>query len=252
MMKQFHLIVLLGVFAMSCTSTSEPTTDAVEVKVSEEVEYEVHESDPLPVEPEYDFPTEGYPGSWVWIFFDELTLAVERIDMGWDDYNYPDDSTVKSSGDLVNFEMYAGSWMYDKEIRIVDSSYEFIGMYQQCSNSISIDTERIVEVPMCVLGGLGSYETGWVLVEQETNEMRLHVAEESEGELIPFTLGEFKSAVENDCGENWLQDYESTTSLDNVDYTMFTLSYEFKIVFRNKVNGELLEKFFSFETPTSC
>lgn len=191
------------------------------------------------------------PENMVHIEFDELTVLLEDIEMGWNDMSSPDDKLYKADS-IAYFNLYPGDWMYDKYFQIKEPEYEPIELYVQIVNHVTIDTERLVEVPVCVLTGWKNYTSNWIPVPIKNGVLKFDSQVNIEEAPIEYSLEELKAAVNEMCGEAWLNDIDQIQSEKNLPVSVFTSQYNYKIVARNTITGKTIERFIVFYTPVTC
>ncbi|WP_374175111.1 hypothetical protein [Flavobacterium tructae] len=188
--------------------------------------------------------------------FSDLTILVKdlikEVEMDWRNESDQDDYTYRAEKDTVYFNLIPGDWMFDKTFKIEQTEFEEIELYGQIEVKIGIETEREIEVPLCVIDNWKSYRSEWRKLKINQEDLKFIYFDESADPPIKFTIDELKIAVEKNCGAEWFDDIKNIKSLEKIDTSFFTTKYIYKIRAKNSKTNQIVEKYFIFNTPTSC
>lgn len=186
------------------------------------------------------------------IHYSDLTILLEKIDMGWENNLTGNDSIYLTNKDTAYFHLFPGDWFYDKKFKIEQSEFDKIELYEKISYTMAMNSNRSIEVPFCVIDNWKTFESEWKQIQLDNNELKFMSNEESINAVINFTVEEFKAAVKQHCGIEWYNEIKNIKSMDQLPSELFITTYTFKIVARKSKTGEIIRKFIVFETPTSC
>ncbi|MDX2360636.1 MAG: hypothetical protein QNK23_07505 [Crocinitomicaceae bacterium] len=237
-MKVVLSILTFGLLITSCKQ------DVVEQSPPEDlIEETLVESDATEIE----FEEEEEQDIWTYIVFPEFTISVRNLDAWYDN----DTHVVHESSDTVwlDLPMGLGEWMYNKEFTL-DSGFDKVQLFEQLEYVVSIDSDRIMEVPFCALGELSDVSE-WVEIQLDDEIWRFPEVEQEVDPDIEFTFEEFKDVVGN-CGTGWKEEFDSVTRLEDLEYDLFLSCYYYKIVARNSITGATVTKIIAFLYPTHC
>jgi hypothetical protein len=186
------------------------------------------------------------------IQYSDLTISLEKIDMGWENNLMGNDSIYLTDKDTAYFHLFPGDWFYDKKFKIEQSEFDQIELYEKISYKMAMNSNRSIEVPFCVIYNWKTFESEWSRIQLDNDELKFRSNREGTNAVINFTVEEFKAAVKEHCGIEWYNEIKGIKSMDKLPSDLFISAYIFKIVARNSKTGDLIEKFIVFETPTSC
>ena len=191
------------------------------------------------------------PEGWIQINFDGLTVQMEEADMSWEGEESDGDYTF-TRNDTAWFYLYPGDWMFDNELKIFDSKFDQIQLYTREVVNVGVDSERMIEVPFCVMGNWKSSVSQWVEIKGKDGLFVFESDVDYLTDAINYSLDDFMVAVTSNCGNEWYEEMLIYTSVDSLPTSEFTSEYQYKIVARNSESGESIEKILIFYTPTSC
>lgn len=187
------------------------------------------------------------------IQYSDLTIVMEKIDMGWDDMDdWENDSIYTTDKDTAYFNLFPGEWFYDKKFKVEQSEYDKIELYEKVSYEMAMHSNQEIDVPFCVIYNWKTYESEWNKIQLDKNELKFMSNEEWIDAEIHFTVEEYKSAVKDRCGIEWYNEIKHIKSIEKLPSELFTTSYIFKIVAQNSKTGGQIVKYIVFNTPTSC
>lgn len=188
------------------------------------------------------------------IQYSDLTILLEKIDMGWESMSpRGDDSVYVTDKDTAYFDLFPGDWFYDKKFKIEQSDFDKIELYEKIIYRMAMKSKLTTEdVPFCVIYNWKTFESEWSQIQFKNDELKFRSNEEKINPVISFTVEEFKAAVKENCGIEWYNEIKSIKTRNQLPSELFTTTYIFKIVARNSKTGDIIEKFIVFETPTSC
>lgn len=187
------------------------------------------------------------------IQYPDLTILLDKIDMGWDDmHTKGNDSIYITDKDTAYFKLFPGDWFYDKEFKIEQSGFDKIELYEKITYRMAMNSKRLIEVPFCVIYNWKTFESEWTQIKLDNEELKFRSNKEQINAVIDFTVEEFKAAVKEHCGIEWYNEIKNINSTDKLPSELFITTYTFKIVAGNSKTGEVIEKFIVFKTPTSC
>ena len=189
------------------------------------------------------------------IQYSDLTILLEKIDMGWDGNLRGNDSIYITDKDTAYFDLYPGDWFYDKKFKIEQSEFDKIELYEMRSYKMAMNSNGSIvkeDVLFCVIYNWKTFESEWSQIQLDNDELKFRSNEEGTNAVINFTVEEFKAAVKEHCGIEWYNEIKGIKSMDKLPSELFISTYIFKIVARNSKTGDIINKFIVFETPTSC
>ena len=187
------------------------------------------------------------------IKFGNLVVSLKGIQLFWwenGDWNY--DGIYETKKDTAYFDLNPGEDIFEKSFGIEQGAFDILEFYGQFEVKVSLETEREMEVPVCILEGWKGYTSKWEKLKIDKKDLKFGTLNEKRDYSIPFTLDEFKGAVEKHCGSEWLNDIKKINTPDKLPFDYFTTKYIYKIKVRNSETKEVMEKFIVFYTPTSC
>lgn len=191
------------------------------------------------------------PEGWIQVEMNAITFLFEKIDMSWGTTN-SDDEQRCSFQDTAFFDLWPGDWMEDKIIKVKGDKFEITGMFVQEVTAIGVDSERIIEVPYCVLAGWKKSTSSWLPVEPTNNVFRFKTDNSFDAPPLNIEIDELKMAIKNACGKEWFEEYRNADSLNQIPFSETTIQYNYKIVSRESQSGKTFESIVVFFTPTSC
>lgn len=184
--------------------------------------------------------------------FKECSFLVDHIDMGWDrNFRAKNDSVCTVSGDTMEFNLYAGEWFYDREIRVEQEGFKIRKMSYCILDQVGVDSKRMIEVPFYVLDDWKSKRSAWITIAPKRGHYYFSPKNEPETSFS-YTLEEFKEAVRNSWDEELALEMDTLTSLEYVSDYPFTTEYLFRIELEEQQTGKRIVKFLRFFTPTTC
>lgn len=186
------------------------------------------------------------------IQFSDLTILLEKIDMGWENNLMGNDSIYLTDKDTAYFYLFPGEWFDDKKFQIEQSEFDKIELYEKRTYKMAMNSNRSIEVPFCVINNWKIFESEWSLIQLDKDELKFRSNEEGTNAVINFTVEEFKAAVKEHCGIEWYNEIKGIKSIDKLPSELFISRYIFKIVARKSKTGDLIKKYIVFKTPTSC
>lgn len=189
----------------------------------------------------------------VQIKFPDLTVSLKGIQLFWWEnggWNY--DGIYETEKDTAYFDLNPGEELFEKSFGIEQPEFDILELYGQFEMKVSLDTERELEVPVCILGNWKGYTSKWKKLKIDKKDLKLGTLDDHVDNPINFTLDEFKDAVEKHCGPEWLNDIKNINTLDKLPFDYFTTKYIYKMKVRNSKTNQVIEKFMVFNTPTSC
>jgi hypothetical protein len=66
------------------------------------------------------------------IQYSDLTIVLEKIDMGWFSMSPTgDDSIYITDKDTAYFDLWTGEWFYDKKFKIEEPEFDKIDLYEK-------------------------------------------------------------------------------------------------------------------------
>ncbi|TNE53481.1 MAG: hypothetical protein EP338_11295 [Bacteroidetes bacterium] len=188
---------------------------------------------------------------WTWISFGDVRIAIENIELGWDDmYLTGNDSLYRAAGDTAYLDLMPGEWFDHKTFRIEGAQQEKVTLLSKEICHVSVSTNRPIEVPICVLYRWKSVETEWDTVHLDQKNMRFSVNEENHLPKLEFSREELLKAVEQNCGEVWSK--ELAVSKEPLPAEIQVTKYLFQILWKRQEDGKEQRKYIVFHVPISC
>lgn len=176
--------------------------------------------------------------------FQDFTLAME-LDV-WQENN-----AIKSSyQDSAKIYVELGDSPLGKEIKIKQTKFKKIELFQRHENSVSIMNEG----PHCDLTEWKHYYSEWIQLpfNNTTNTyLSTTYSPEDWGKFIPVDMAKLKKAVEAHCGGYWPSLLDNTKNINDYPIGISISRIFLKIVLTDK-NGNVNEKTVSFEIPMGC
>ncbi len=243
--------VLLFLFAITVLGCKNSSEEPKEVKIEGSPNQDtILSTEPIEPTEEVAEETEGWENGIV-VKFQGVSVFMEYFDVYWSSKSWnEDDFLYEVDGDTAFMDLMPGDWMMGKRFKLMPDNVESIEVFQQEIIHVSIDSDRLMEVPLCVMEGWVEHKTEWQQIpfKQGVNTFPDDFVD-TEVEF-EFTLEDFMDAVESQCGEDWREEYSKYTSLEEVPYDYFGSYILYKFVLKS---GEVeIVKYLRFSTPTSC
>lgn len=249
-MKKIILILIGAISFFSC-KTETPEVEETPEKVKEVIIEEPLAKRFLAVDNEdTDQPSET---KWIKIRYADVIIAIEAMDMGWDSmFRTKNDSLYKTDSDTAYFDLWPGDWFFDKLFKIENPEYDKIELYEKNISHFALNSNRIIEVPFCVLSNWKEFETDWARIQFTDNEYKFNSSEDETEIDTEFDINEFKVAIKDNCDDKWFEEFKNVQTKKGLRSEIFTSQYIFRIIMRNSKTGKSIKKFIVFNTPTSC
>jgi len=244
-MRYLKTILLLLIIA-GCSEEQQESVDEADLIQADTMDF--YEPDQHIVQEE---PIEEQEDNSIEIRFDGMTVITEYIDMYWEGKSHKD-KRFCTVGTLAEFDLHPGDWMFDKAFRVKEDHFTDVKLYHSIAVELSIDSDRIIEVPFCVLSKLGVHLSEWREVQLPDDTLRFMADEEYETRPFEYDLNAFKEALPESCGDGWAEEFAHVQDLSELEIEEFTSEYFFKIVATNTITGETIERIIGFFTPTHC
>ncbi|MBL4702889.1 MAG: hypothetical protein JKY54_00065 [Flavobacteriales bacterium] len=213
------IVILLTLILLTSCSNHEDQTEVEDNKIHHEGEVDTDVSIDID-----ELENAGIPADRTQIKFNELTILLENIEMGWDDQDSFDDRSCEVD-EIAYFNLYMGDWMYGKRIQIMEEEFDDIQIYVQEVIHVAMNSSREIEVPFCVLTDWKSITSEWTKIEQTNDQMIFNSQDKIYTDSIPYRLEQFKKAVRKSCGEKWYKEISQIESLEDLPATEFTSRY---------------------------
>ena len=201
-------------------------------------------------------PTEAEDITWQRVQFADVTILVEKMDMGWHEmYLTDNDSIYSTTSDTAYFDLWPGDWFYDKAFKVEQSEFDQIELYEQITYNMAISSNGSIvrgDVLFCVIYDWRTFESPWSKIKLDYGDLRFKSNENNTHAAIDFTLEEFKDAVNEHCGEDWYREIKNIQSKNKLRSELFASQFTFKLVLQNSKTNRVVEKFIVFNPPTSC
>lgn len=250
-MKNLLLLIYLLIISVSCTEVEQEKTEFIQdIKAmdSKDSEESIKEAEVMP-QPIIDFNIQG----WIKIQFKGLTMAIEEIEVDWDDkYSAGNDSIYKPKTDTAHIYLFPGEEVDDLKFKILSSEYDKIEVFEKTIYHVTMNSMRDREVPMYVMSNWKSFESKWSRVKIDQKNPMFKTNERNIKPEINFTNEEFLNAVKKYCGIDWFDEIKTITSVEEMPSDIFLSYHLFKVIVRNSETGKAKEKFIAFYTATSC
>src|SRR6218665_288411 len=135
------------------------------------------------------------------IQFSDLTIVLEKIEMGWHDMYLTDNDRVYiTDKDTAYFELWPGEWFYDKKFKVEQSEFDKIELHEKIFCNMSMNSKTTVQdVPLCVISDWKTFESEWSRIQLNNGELKFKSNENDIDAEINFTVEEFKAAVKEHC-----------------------------------------------------
>ena len=185
------------------------------------------------------------PKKGISIIFQEFKLLIDNIEV-WDENG----NLKRIQGDTVKVSLDIGEMLRGNTIRIVNSSYDKIEIYQRYENSVTIMNEG----PHCDMLNWKHYLSDWETIKSTDNlefEANSLTSEQME-RFTPVDLNDFKEAVNEHCGKKWADLIKEIKSVNDYPCGIGTSKIELKIVLTNSKTSNSVEKIIEFEIPMGC
>lgn len=249
-MKKIILILISAISFFSC-KTDTPEVEKAPEKVEEAIIEEPKIKRFLAVNNnDTDQPSEP---KWIKIRYSNVTIAIEAMEVGWDSmYRTNNDSLYKTDTDTAYFNLWPGEWFFDKLFKIENPEYDEIELYEKSISHFALNSNRIIEVPFCVLSNWKGFETDWARIQFTDNQYKFNSSEDETEIDTDFDIEEFKAAIKDNCDDAWFEEFKDVKTKKGLKSEIFTSQYIFKIVMRNTKTGKSIKKYIVFNTPTSC
>lgn len=243
--------ILISAFSFFSCKTDTAEVQKTPKKVKEVIVEEPRMKRFLAVNDNYtDQPSEP---KWIKIIYADVTIAIEAMEMGWNSmFRTKNDSLYKADSDTAYFDLWPGDWFFDKLFKIENPEYDEIELYEKNISHFALNSNRIIEVPFCVLSNWKRFETNWARIQFTDNEYKFNSSKDETEIDIDFDITEFKAAIKDNCDEKWFEEFKNVQTKKGLKSEIFTSQYIFKIVMRNSKTGKSIKKFIVFNTPTSC
>lgn len=186
---------------------------------------------------------------------DELN---KRIEIKFRDFSlqmelevWDENETLKTVHiDTAKVSLELGETPEGKKIKIKQSKYKKIEVFQRHENSISIMDEG----PHCDLTEWKHFYSDWKKLDYDLTE-NTFVSDSYETEdwekFIDVDINELKKAAEKECGEYWSEHIKSIQNVHEYPSGVSMSRIFLKIVLTDK-NDSVIEKTIEFEIPMGC
>ena len=177
--------------------------------------------------------------------FEDFSLIIENI-KAWDENN----ELEKIQNDTVLISLDIGEIITNNLIKIFDSKYDKIKIYQRFENSITINNEG----PHCDLINWKHYTSKWIELKQIRNgifETILLDSKQAE-KFIEIEIVDFKNAVKKSCGNDWVQLIKDIKSVRDYPCEISTSKIELIVKLIDNSTQETMEKYLIFDIPMGC
>ncbi len=152
--------------------------------------------------------------------------------------------------DTAKVSLELGETPEGKKIKIIQSKYKKIEVFQRHENSISIMNEG----PHCDLTEWKHFYSDWEKLDYDLTE-NTFVSDSYEPEdwekFIDVDINELKKAAEKECGEYWSEHINSIQNVYEYPIGVSMSRIFLKIVLTDK-NDSVIEKTIEFEIPMGC
>lgn len=251
-MKSIFKLLLLIALLASCTSEAEidtsPPKSASDKQKEDSLWRSYFSSKEKTVEAINAVTVRVEPDD-ITVKFDDCTLSMEYIEL----QNFTSNGYLEAQGNTAEFDLMPGSdWMEDKAFKMTDG-WEVQQIWTRTETHLGFNSERIIEVPFCVLQDGKHIQTDWEQIEFEIGNPKFSEFYQSDTYPdIEYNVEEFKEAVLNNCGEDWYNEIKEIVSIESLKPSHFLSNYQYKIVIVNPESGIKKELFLIFNTPMSC
>jgi hypothetical protein len=191
------------------------------------------------------------PEGWMEVDIGQITFLFERIDMYGIGSSWVSEQKYKFK-DTASFDLNPGWGIYDQIIKVKGSDLQITEMYVQNVVVIGVDSERIVEVPFCVLSNWKKSTSEWMKIHPKNNDFRFELGGNFDTQPLIVDLDELKTEIRNSCGEGWFEEFKDLDTLDKLPFSEFESQSNYKIITRDINSGKTYESIILFYTPTSC
>lgn len=177
--------------------------------------------------------------------FDNLSLQIDNIEV-WDEIG-----TLKSiQKDTVRVDLDIGEILTGNTIRVLNSDYDQIRIFQKIENSVTIMNEG----PHCDLVDWKHYYSDWIEIEQISENVfqAITLTADHTEKFISVDLDEFKDAVSSHCGESWTDLVKNIKSVNEYPCGISTSRIFIKLVLENSKTNTSTVKVIELEVPMGC
>lgn len=177
--------------------------------------------------------------------FDNLSVQIDNIEV-WDE-----NGTLKSiQKDTVRIDLDIGEILTGNTIRILNSDYDQIRIFQKIENSVTIMNEG----PHCDLVDWKHYYSDWIEIEQISKNVfqAITLTADHTEKFISVDLDEFKNAVSSHCGESWTDLVKNIKSVNEYPCGISTSRIFLKLVLENSKTNKSTVKVIELEVPMGC
>ena len=254
-MKNLLPILFLALFFNSCNETIQEENENNEDEYSE-IEQTIEPENSLSEEESVDETTnhkENY--KWIKVKFKDVTIAIAEFELYWPDkysFGSRNDSVYKPKSDTAYLDLLPGVSVDQLRFKIESTEYDEIELFEKIVYHVSMDSQREMEVPVCIMSNWKKFESKWNPIKVDPTSPMFNTKQAKVKPTINFTKDEFFEAVNEYCGEDWLNEIKSISTVDKLPSDLFLSHHLFKILLRNSKTGKTKEKFVLFYTPTSC
>ncbi|PCI31032.1 MAG: hypothetical protein COB60_12930 [Flavobacteriaceae bacterium] len=173
------------------------------------------------------------------IKFREFELILPNISV-WDE----EEKLKEIQNDTATIYLELGASIEGKSIKIKKIKEGTLKIYQRYENSVTIMNEG----PHCDLINWKHYDSPWEELKVVNGAFNTQKYTETDREqFISIDLKELKAAVNEHCGENWLEHIKDVTSPTEYPCGVSTSTLFLKV----EINNET-ERIISFEIPMGC
>jgi len=178
------------------------------------------------------------------IRFQEFTLQMDLE--AWDEK----EELKKIQGNNVRVYLELGETPEGLKVKISDSKFKKIEIFQRHENSVTIMNEG----PHCDLIEWKHYYSEWKKIDYNTKE-NTFVSDSYERQdwekFIEVDIDELKKAVEKHCGNYWAEHIQNVKNVNEYPSGVSMSRIFFKILLTDE-NDSVTEKTISFEIPMGC
>jgi len=178
------------------------------------------------------------------IRFQEFTLQMDLE--AWDEK----EELKKIQGNNVRVYLELGETAEGLKVKISDSKFKKIEIFQRHENSVTIMNEG----PHCDLIEWKHYYSEWKKIDYNTKE-NTFVSDSYERQdwekFIEVDIDELKKAVEKHCGNYWAEHIQNVKNVNEYPSGVSMSRIFFKILLTDE-NDSVTEKTISFEIPMGC
>lgn len=179
------------------------------------------------------------------IRFDKLSIQIDNIEV-WDE----NEILKNIQKDTVIIDLDIGEILTGDTIKIINSGYDQINIFQRIENSVTIMNEG----PHCDLLDWKHYYSDWIEIENiNKNQFQaIKLTTEQMEKFLPVDLEEFINAVSLHCGESWAELIKNVKSVTEYHCGISTSRIFLKLVLKDNKNNKSVEKLIVFEVPMGC